>query len=190
MSASGARPVPGTRAAVRIGMQDLHKLCTKLCRELAQSEHSALVHPQREAKRLGDISPAHALLAISEHAKELRPRFEALMAKRQPKGTRVGRAFGQAFSTIRHLIADRLIDAERSYRGTLLGLRHGTDVARLLREVALREHDTHLMRFCDEFLIERLALIEGAEAALAWFAEQPSRAIRSGMRLALQPASK
>jgi hypothetical protein len=171
-------------------MQDLHKLCTKLCRELAQSEHSAVVHPQREAKRLGDVSPAHALLAIAEHAKELRPRFEALMVKRQPKGMKIGRAFGEMFSTIRQAIADRVIDAERSYRGTLLGLRHGIDVARLLREVALREHDTHLMRFCDEFLIERLALIEGAEQALAWFAEQPSRAIRSGMRLALQPASK
>jgi hypothetical protein len=171
-------------------MSDLHKLCTKLCRELAQSEHSAVVHPQREAKRLGDISPAHALLAIVEHAKSLRPRFDALMAKRQRKGIEIGRAFGQVFSILRHVIGDRVIDAERSYRGTLLGLRHGTDVARLLREVALREHDTNLVRFCDEFLLERLALIEGAEQALAWFAEQPSRAIRSGMRLALQPASK
>lgn len=171
-------------------MSDLHKLCTKLCRELAQSEHSAVVHTRREAKRLGDISPAHALLAISEHAKELRPRFEALMVKRQPNGIKVGRAFGQVFSLVRHVIADRFIDVERSYRGTLLGLRHGIDVARLLREVALREHDTHLLRFCDEFLVERLGLIEGAEQALAWFAEQPSRAIRSGMRLALQPASK
>jgi len=171
-------------------MQDLHKLCTKLCRELAQSEQSAIVHPRREAKRLGDISPAHALLAIAAHAEELRPRFEALMAKRQPGGTRLGRAVGRMFSAIRHAIADRLIDAERSYRGTLLGLRHGIDLARLLREVALREHDTHLVRFCDEFLIERLALIEDAEQALAWFAEQPSKAIRSGARLALEPAAK
>ncbi|MDQ3334825.1 MAG: hypothetical protein M4D80_06680 [Myxococcota bacterium] len=171
-------------------MQDLHKLCTKLCRELAQSEHSAVVHPQREAKRLGDVSPAHALLAIAEHAKALRPRFEALMVKRQPKGIKVGRVFGEIFSVIRQLIADRVIDAERSYRGTLLGLRHGIDVVRLLREVSLREHDTHLLRFCDDFLVERVALMEGAEQALAWFAEQPSRAIRSGMRLALQPAAK
>jgi hypothetical protein len=182
--------MPGTRAATVSGMQELHKLCTKLCRELAQSERSAVVQPQREARRLGDVSPAHALLAIAEHAKELRPRFEALMVKRQPNGIKIGRAFGELFSMIRHAIADRVIDAERSYRGTLLGLRHGVDVVRLLREVALREHDTYLMRFCDEFLIERVALIEGAEQALAWFAEQPALAIRSGMRLALQPASK
>lgn len=171
-------------------MQDLQKLCAKLCREFAQSEQSAIVHPKREARRLGDTSPAHALLAISAHAEELRPRFSSLMAKREQGGIEVGRAFGRMFSAIRQLFADRLIDAERSYRGTLLGLRHGIDLARLLREVALREHDTHLVRFCDEFLIERLALIEGAEQALAWFAEQPDKAIRSGARLALQPASK
>jgi hypothetical protein len=171
-------------------MQDLHKLCTKLCRELAQSEHSATVHPRREARRLGDIPPAHALLALAAHAEEIRPRFEALMAKRQPKGIQIGRAFGEVFSTIRHLVADRLIDMERSYRGTLLGFRHGMDCARLLREVALREHDAHLVRFCDELLLERHALIEGAEQALAWFAEQPSHAIRSGMRLALESPSK
>lgn len=149
-----------------------------------------MVHPRREARRLGDISPAHALLAISAHAEALRPQFEALMHKRQPAGLEIGRMVGQLFSTLRHLIADRVIDVERSYRGTLLGLRHGIDIVRLLREVALREHDTHLVRFCDEFLLDRLALIEGAEQALAWFAEQPTKAIRSGMRLALEPASK
>lgn len=165
-------------------MTDLHKLCTKLCRELAQSEQSAMVHPRREAKRLGDVSPAHALLAIAAHAESMRPRFEALMVKRQPTGLRAGRAFGRVFSAIRQLIADRVIDAERSYRGTLLGVRHGIDLARLLREVAMREHDTHLMRFCDELLAERVGLVEGAEQALAWFAEQPTRAIRSGLALA------
>lgn len=170
---------------------DLVKLRMKLCRELAQSERSALVHTRREARRLGDISPAHALLAISAHAEALRPPFEALMVKRQPRrGIQVGRIVGEWFSTMRHLIADRVIDVERSYRGTLLGMRHGVDIVRLLREVALRDHDAHLVRFCDEFLLDRLALIEGAEQALAWFAEQPSKAIRSGMRLALEPASK
>ena len=171
-------------------MQDLHKLCTKLCRELAQSEHSATVHTRREARRLGDVWPAHALLAIADHAEQLRPRFEALLAKRRIKGGSIGRSIGQAFSTLRHLIGDRMIDVERSYRGTLLGVRHGIDAVRLLREVALREHDVHLVQFCDEFLLERLALIERGEQALSWFADEPARAIRSGLRLALQPAEK
>ena len=171
-------------------MQDLHKLCTKLCRELAQSEHSATVHTRREARRLGDIWPAHALLAIGEHAEQLKPRFEGLLAKRRIKGDTIGRSVGQVFSTLRHAIGDRLIDVERSYRGTLLGIRHGIDTVRLLREVAVREQDVHLMKFCDEFLLERVALIERGEQALAWFADQPARAIRSGLRLALQPAEK
>ena len=171
-------------------MQDLRKLYTKLCRELAQSERSASVHPRREARRLGDIPPAHALLGIAAHAEQLAPRFASLMHKRQVPGTGIGCAVGEVFSTIRHLVADRFIDAERSYRGTLLGVRHGVDVTRLLREVALRQQDNLLVRFCDEWLMERLALVENAEQALAWFAEQPTRAIRSGLRLALQPASK
>lgn len=168
----------------------LEKLYAKLCRELAQSEQSAMVHPKREARRLGDVAPAHALLAIAKHAEDIKPRFDSLMVKRQPNGMKIGRAVGSLFSTIRQAIADRLIDAERSFRGTMLGVRHGLDCARLLREVALRAHDTHLVKFCDELIVERQGLIEGAEQALAWFADQPERAIRSGMRLALSPAAK
>jgi hypothetical protein len=36
----------------------------------------------------------------------------------------------------------RFVDAERSYRATLLGLRHGVDVARLLREVIVSRRTT------------------------------------------------
>lgn len=155
-------------------MQDLHELRATLCGELAQSELDAQLHPRREARRLGDIPPAHALLAIAEHARELQPRFDALMVKRQPKPPHLGRAFGKMFSALRHAIVDRLIADERSYRATLLGLRHGVDCTRLLREVALCEGDYHLVRFCDELLVERLALIERAEQTLAYFAERAS----------------
>lgn len=155
-------------------MDDIHELRAKLCRELAQSEHDAQLHPRREARRLGDIPPAHALLAIADHADEVRPRLEALLVKRAPKGRHLGRAVGKVFSGIRHSILDRLISNERSYRATLLGLRHGIDCTRLLREVALCDDDYHLVRFCDELLVERLALIERAEQALAYFAEAAS----------------
>ena len=166
-------------------MTDLEKLRRKLCRELSQSEHDAKVHPTREARRLGNTPPAGALRAIAAHAEELRPRLEALLSRDQRVGLRLGRTVGSLFSMIRHLILDRIIDAERSYRGTLLGLRHGIDVARLLREVAAREGDAALVRFCDELLVARLCLIEDAEQVLAWFAEQPSLALRSGARMAL-----
>ncbi|MBA3393072.1 MAG: hypothetical protein H0T89_10530 [Deltaproteobacteria bacterium] len=168
-------------------MSDLQKLHTKLCRELAQSEYAANVHTWREAKRLGTTPPAEALRAISEHARDQRPRFEALMSRgNQTADVKVGHSVGEIFSTVRHVLFDRLIDSERSYRGTLLGLHRGVDIVRLLREVSCREGDSYLMRFCDEWLLERLCLLEQAEQALAFFAEEPSRALASGFGGTLQ----
>jgi len=169
-------------------MKDLHKLHAKLCRELAQSEHSARTHSLREARRLGDSPPARALRAIAGHAASKRARLEVVMERRgQRIGLRLGRAVGAMFSALRHAIFDRMIDTERSYRGTLLGLYHGVDVMRLLRAVAAREGDLYLMAFCDEVLGERLALLERAERALSWFAERPALALRSGLQSALHP---
>ena len=42
---------------------------------------------------------------------------------------------------MRHFVVDRFVDVEQSYRGTLLGMRHGLDLVRLLREVADDEGD-------------------------------------------------
>lgn len=169
-------------------MSELHKLRTRLCRELAQSEQSARIHPVREARRLGKVPPATALRAIADHAEHLRPRFEVLM-RDQPVGLQLGRSVGRLFSALRHGFFDRVIDTERSYRGTLLGLRHGVDTARLLREVAQRAGDHYLVAFCDELLARRLPLLARAEACLTWFADQPGRALQSGLRAALPTGS-
>lgn len=166
-------------------MSDLHRLRTKLCRELAQSEESARVHPTREARRLGDSPPAVALLALAEHSEALRPRFEAIVRAEQPVGLGLGELVGQVFSAVRQVIADRVIDMERSYRGTLLGVRHGLDTARLLREVAAREGHGELVAFCDDLIPQRERLLEQAQRSLAWFADQPAVALRSGLRAAL-----
>lgn len=169
--------------------QDLRVLCEKLCRELAQCEQSAVVHPAREARRLGNSPPARALVAISEHARSVRPELE-LMCKRQAFGVRFGQLVGKAFSAVRTVLFDQLIDAERSYRGTLLGVRHGIDLARLLREVAMRREQVGLVQLCDRLLVERVGLVEDAEDALGWFAEEPSTALRSGPRSVLQLAHR
>jgi hypothetical protein len=166
-------------------MNALHRLRTKLCRELAQSEHDAKLHCVREAKRLGEVPPAEALRAIATHANDLAPRLRWLMSADQPIGLGLGRAVASAFSSLRHYLFDRLIDAERSYRGTLLGLKHGLDVARLLRAVAHREGRLPLAQFCNELLAERRTLIDDAERALDWFAERPAFAVQSGLHLAL-----
>jgi hypothetical protein len=166
-------------------MNPREKLRSKLCRELAQSEHSAIYHSTREAKRLGDVPPAHALLAIAEHARSYQKRFEIVAKEHPTLGLSIGRAVGEVFSLLRHVIFDRMIDVERSYRGTILGAKHGTDVARLLREVALVDHEAAMIDFVNAWLSEREALVRAAETQLAFFAEEPKIAIRSGLVNAL-----
>lgn len=169
-----------------IAMDELQKLRAKLCRELAQSEQSADVHTRREARRLGDVPPARALLALGEHARAMRPRFDSLVGRRQPEsGLQIARAVGEVFSALRNVLFDRLIDTERSYRGTLLGFRHGLDAAHLLRECTARLGEERLRQFCDEWIEQRLALVHDAERALAWFADVPHRALKSGLANAL-----
>ena len=165
-------------------MTDLQRLRAKLCRELAQSEHDARIHTTREADRLGRVAPAEQLRAIAAHAEQLRPRLEAVVGRRQPIGLRLGRAVGGMFSAMRHWLIDRALSGERSYRATLLGLRHGLDAARLLREVARREGLAELFELCDQLITERTVLLGVAERALTWFAVHPELAVQSGHRLA------
>lgn len=176
----------GMRLAVPASMDDLHRLRAKLCRELAQSENSADVHTRKEARRLGDAVPAQRLLALGEHARAESMLLDTVLGTKQPeRNLRFARGFGGAFSTLRSLIFDRVIDVERSYRGTLLGFRHGLDTARLLREVAIRLGDANLVQFIDAWMPRRLELLHAAEDALGWFADSPSRALQSGLRTAI-----
>ena len=164
-------------------MNELDHLRAKLCRELAQSERSAEVHTRREARRLGDVPPGRALEALGEHARSHHAQLDSIACQRQPeRGLQIARALGQTFSALRNLLFDRVIDPERSYRGTLLGFRHGVDTARLLREVAKKVGDERLVAFLEEWMPVRLELLGEAERALAWFAEVPRRALQSGLR--------
>lgn len=156
------------------------RLYKKLCRELAQSEHDARLHTRREARRLGDVPPARALLEIARHADEVNETFERIAAAQIPIGLRIGRAVGEVFSAVRHFTIDRLIDTERSFRMTLLGLKHGVDVARLLRVVAAEMGDVRTALLCDELVRERGAQIELAERTLIWFASHPRLALARG----------
>lgn len=164
---------------------ELRRLREKLCRELAQSEHDAVLHTTREAARLGTCAPAEKLRAIAAHAEHLRPRLDALTIPAQPVGIRLGRAVAEVFSGLRHYVFDRILSGERSYRATLLGLRHGIDTAWLLREVARRDEHVRLYRFCDDLIAEREPLLREAERALVWFAQHPAIALASGARIAL-----
>ena len=157
----------------------IRRLREKLCRELAQSEHDAVIHCQREAARYGTLPPGQVLRVIADHARELRPQLDWLWGGKQGAGIHAARVVAEAFSALRHFAVDWMIDAERSYRATLLGLHHGLGVARLLREVADHQHDIDALQVCDELLEGRTRLLARAEDRLRWFAEHPDLALRS-----------
>lgn len=159
-------------------VSSLQRLREKLCRELAQSEHDAIIHCCGEASRYGAQAPGQVLRVIADHAREIRPRLDYLWAT-QRLGLRLGRVVGEVFSAVRHFAVDWMIDAERSYRATLLGLEHGVGVARLLREVFVHQQDYAALRVCDELIEGRTRLLARAADRLRWFAEHPDVALRS-----------
>lgn len=91
--------------------------------------------------------------------------------------SRVGSMVGAMFSSLRQQVIDRVIDGERSYRGTLLGLRHGTDLVKLVGHVAAELGDTALVDWCDSWLDVREPIVQQVEQELAWFARHPRQAL-------------
>lgn len=144
------------------------RLLDKLTREVGRVEGQAIEHPAREARRLGEQAPVHALREVADHALAMRSRFETMALGH---GLVVHRFAIGALTTLRHLVIDRVVDPERSYRSVLLELRHGVEVVRLLREATRREELVGLIRWCDDWLIARRTLVARAEAQLAWFAD-------------------
>jgi hypothetical protein len=94
-------------------------------------------------------------------------------------------AIGALFSSVRERVADHLIDAERSYRGTLIGIRHGVDLVKMLRHVATASAQPALLNFCEAWLTERVPLVQQVEDNLAWFAQHSERALELARPLSL-----
>lgn len=144
--------------------------------ELFQTERSAQRHPQREAERLGAGPAADAMRAIVEHATRAQLELERLAAARGYRAARSGSAVGRAFSEVRDKGVDRLMTAEKSYRGTLLGLHHGVGVVELLAAAAREGNDGELVASCARWLERRRELVLTAERALDFFAQNPDQA--------------
>jgi hypothetical protein len=162
-----------------------HNLLRTLGRELFQTETSAAWHCRREARRLAARPPAWALLAVADHADEALRDLPALAQRHGMPVSVGGHVVGRLFSAVRQTFADRLIDGERSYRGTLLGIRHGIDCVRLLEHVAIVLNDSELANWCEGWLDRRVDLTVRVEEGLAWFARHPREATRSGATLLL-----
>ncbi|MGK3968043.1 hypothetical protein WMF38_28245 [Sorangium sp. So ce118] len=159
--------------------QEGRAFLANLARELFQTEHSARTHPLVEAERLGDVPPAQAMRAVSAHAEAVLAELPSLMAERGLPVSAGGSAVGEAFSVLRDHLADHLLSTEKSYRGTLLGMRHGIDLVELIQYVATAEGDTLLAAWCARWLSARRPLVEAAVGELAWFAARPARARRA-----------
>lgn len=153
-------------------------LLRSLGRELFQTEMSAAAHCRREAKRLGETPVASALTKVAKHAEEVLKELPDFAPRHGMPLSIAGMTVGQIFSTTREFIADRLIRRERSYRGTLIGIRHGLDLVRLLQHCARQRADSELFHWCEQWLEIRSELALGVEAELDWFATHPELAMQ------------
>lgn len=160
-----------------------HDLLVSLFRELFQTEQSAQLHPAREAERLGDSPPAQALRAVAEHAKRVLAELPVLAEKNDLPLSGAGAALGLFLSNCREFAADQLIETERSYRGTLLGVRHGVDLVELIGHAAGAQGNRELADWCDSWLKERKPMVDKMVQALQWFAESPEKATSRPMTL-------
>jgi hypothetical protein len=156
-------------------------LLARLVVEFFQTEESASKHPRIEAERLGGSPPGRAMLALADHADRVLPQLELLAREDGFEKSSVGAFVGDAFSWARRLLADRTLDREKSYRGTLIGLYHGIDLVRLLADAARTAGRERLAAFCDSWLAERTPLFEVARGELSWFGAHPHLALEAAI---------
>jgi hypothetical protein len=158
--------------------KDQQTLLDNLTRELFQTETSAVRHSNREADRLGNTPPALALRQVAAHASSILEQLPALAQRNGMIVSKGGAMVGELFSQVRDKLADALIDSERSYRGTLLGMQHGLGVVHLLLHFASVNGKSDLEQFCLSWIAGRTPLVEAVRDQLQWFAAHPSEAVK------------
>ena len=151
-------------------------LLERLTREFFQTETSAVLHCRREADRYPDSAYATPFREVANHAERILREFVPLARKEELPVSAGGTIVGTLFSQARDSFADKLISAERSYRGTMLGMRHGFDLVQLLAATARRRGRAELAQFFETWLRTRQPLLERCEAGFEWFAEHADRA--------------
>jgi hypothetical protein len=169
------------------GQRARRKMLHRLGRELFQTETSARLHCRREAERLGDVPPARLLIATAQHADEaLKSMMEKTKRSELPLSI-AGALVGVMLSTTREFVLDRVLSSEQSYRGTLLGMKHGVDLVKLINQLAQRAGDFALFEWTDDWLRRREPLVQEGEARLGWFADNVDVADRVARPLLIRP---
>lgn len=157
--------------------KESQELLEATLRELFQAERSATRHPRIESSRLAGTPPGDAMDDIALHADNQAEGLDDVARVRGVVPAGAAKAIGEAFSAIRDNLLDLATTTEQSYRITLLGVRHGVDLVRVLHEQALMADDAELKAWTEAWLLERLELLEQAETELAWFVANPARAL-------------
>lgn len=155
------------------------KLLIKLARELYQTESAAVSHARREAARNADSPPATAMLDVANHADRVLKTLPELFEGRGVGSMSfLGTVGTVVLSTIRRLGVDYVMGQERSYRMTLLGMRHGIDLVYELEQLAMEMKDEQLTEWCRVWLERRVPLVTSVERQLQWFVTHPEKAIQ------------
>ena len=145
------------------------QLLRSLAPELFQTETLAARHCRREAQRVADTPLAAALLAVAAHAEVARRElYEIAWTRKFPHGS-LRSLLGNLFGEAGQRLADRLIARQRSYRGTLLGMRHGVDVVHMLELTAREAGRGPLASWAERWLRRREPLVRGVERELAGY---------------------
>lgn len=175
---SGAEDQTSEKQARKVGdLHSEHALMRSLMRELFQAEQSAQRQCRAEARRFQGTPPGRALEAVARHADAVEEELPVRARHHDLPVSKAGKAVGNTFSMLRRGVVDLFMDAETSYRATLLGLRHGLDVLMTLRAAAVAADDQELADWCERIRQARAPLIEELAQQLAWFAQHPEQAV-------------
>lgn len=154
-----------------------HALLSNLTRELFQTEVSASRHCRREARRNPGTGPAIALTSVAQHADRALIELTELARREDLPVSKLGSILGETFSQLRDKVFDHMLDAERSYRATLLGIRHGIDVVHMFGSTAALARREAIADWAALWLLERTRLVLMVEHQLEWFASNVERAL-------------
>jgi hypothetical protein len=124
------------------------------------------------------VVPSVALRAVAAHANESLDELPKLARERGVGLTSVSALAGEAMAHVGHALRSRLGDAEHVYRATLLEMRRGIDLVRLVRAAAEDEGDRALVAWCDRWMSVRERLVDGVADELAWFGRHPDASQR------------
>lgn len=162
----------------------VRSLIASLIVEAFQAEESAASHCGREADRLGSAAPALSMRSVSDHARQAMSTLAPLSRTRTDGETELaatGKGLGRMLAGVREVSADMMLSSEKAYRSTLLGIHHSMITILLLEDAAVEAEDQDLADFCAEWLAERTRRIADCERDLAWFAQNPERALRRAL---------